>query len=86
MQKGPVLGGAGSNVVLCKICSVLCMLEQSRVDNSSPAPSVRDQIGPIGLRPALHAVYVTLCLGFSRVNQVTKLSRAFGDVINVGIL
>jgi hypothetical protein len=38
LTEGPVLGGAGPNPVLSKICSVLlCVLEhvQSRVDNSS---------------------------------------------------
>ena len=34
------LGGAGPNDVLCKTCSVLCVLEQMRlrVDNSSVRP------------------------------------------------
>jgi len=38
MYIGPALGGAGSNTVLCKTCSVnvvLCVLEQPTVDNYS---------------------------------------------------
>ena len=63
------IGGAGSNGVLCKTCSVLlCLLEQPRVDNSSLETPVWDPksraqfgtIGPVGLRPALlpTAVYI----------------------------
>ena len=32
---GTTLGGAGLNAVLCKTCSVLCVFEQTRVDNSN---------------------------------------------------
>jgi hypothetical protein len=36
---GPDLRGAGTNAVLCKTCSVLmCVLEQSIIDNSSVGP------------------------------------------------
>jgi len=37
---GPDLRGPGTNAVLCKTCSVLmCVLEQSIVDNSSVGPN-----------------------------------------------
>ena len=43
---GPALGGAETNAVLCKTCSVLCVLEQLRIDNSSAEPLMRgDRLG-----------------------------------------
>ena len=43
---GPALGGAETNAVLCKTCSVLCVLEQPRIGNSSAEPLMRgDRLG-----------------------------------------
>ena len=38
VESEPTLGVAGPNAVLCKTCSVLCVLEHSRVDKSSTGP------------------------------------------------
>ena len=38
LQPGLALGGMVPDAVLCKTCSVLCVLEQSRVDNFSARP------------------------------------------------
>ena len=39
-------------IVFCKTCSVLCVLKQPRVDNSSVVPNALGAIGPISLRLA----------------------------------
>ena len=47
LKAGPALGCEGPNAVLCKTCSVLlCILEQSRVANSSTG--LIKASGPIG--------------------------------------
>jgi hypothetical protein len=38
VESEPTLGVAGPNAVLCETCSVLCVLEHSRVDKSSTGP------------------------------------------------
>ena len=56
VHPGSALGGAEPNAFLCKTCiEVLCVLEQSKVDNSSAVPVKRgEQVGttsPIHLLP-----------------------------------
>ena len=55
-------GDAGPNAILYKTCSGLCVLEQSREDSSSARPlyggTNLEEIGPIGLMPALVVSFI----------------------------
>ena len=55
----------GPNSVLCKTCSVLCVLEQPRIYNSSG--------GPIGLRPVLR---ICICLYHRIFTIYTNINMA----------
>ena len=44
---GPVLGGAWSNSALCKTCSLLCVREHPRIDNSSAPINVFYMYDPV---------------------------------------
>jgi hypothetical protein len=68
MYVGLTFEDAGPNTVLCKTCSVLtllCVLEQPRVDNSRLGPLKRETLlGAIGAIDSRPTLYMYVCIIF----------------------